>query len=97
MTTPAGWYPQGDNLRYWDGAAWTEHIAPGRSTSPTALEIVGYVFAVLVPIIGAIIACAAAIGDRRSGSKHPARIVWLAVAVFVFEVVIGVLAAQSFS
>lgn len=25
---PAGWYPNGDVQRYWDGAAWTEHTAP---------------------------------------------------------------------
>jgi hypothetical protein len=25
---PAGWYPQGDVQRYWDGSAWTEHTAP---------------------------------------------------------------------
>lgn len=25
-----GWYPQPDGTqRYWDGSAWTEHIAPG--------------------------------------------------------------------
>lgn len=27
-TVPAGWYPQGDLQRYWDGTAWTEHTAP---------------------------------------------------------------------
>jgi hypothetical protein len=27
---PAGWYqdPQGTGQRYWDGTAWTEHVAP---------------------------------------------------------------------
>lgn len=25
---PAGWYPNGDVQRYWDGSAWTEHTAP---------------------------------------------------------------------
>ena len=25
---PAGWYPQGDIQRYWDGSAWTDHTAP---------------------------------------------------------------------
>jgi hypothetical protein len=25
---PAGWYPQGDVQRFWDGAAWTDHTAP---------------------------------------------------------------------
>ena len=31
MSTPAGWHPDPDNpgqLRYWDGARWTEHRAP---------------------------------------------------------------------
>ncbi|MFV0634009.1 DUF2510 domain-containing protein [Demequina sp.] len=27
---PAGWYPQPDgSQRYWDGQAWTDHVAPG--------------------------------------------------------------------
>lgn len=25
---PAGWYPQGGVQRYWDGRAWTGHVAP---------------------------------------------------------------------
>ena len=38
MSTPAGWYPdpqQQDQLRYWDGAAWTEHQAPAQGAAPT--------------------------------------------------------------
>jgi micrococcal nuclease len=37
MTTPAGWYPDPERqgqLRYWDGAAWTEHRAPMYPSSP---------------------------------------------------------------
>ena len=37
MSTPAGWYPdpqQQDQLRYWDGAAWTEHQAPAQGAAP---------------------------------------------------------------
>jgi len=38
---PAGWYPDplteassAPTLRYWDGAAWTEHLAPGAQAVP---------------------------------------------------------------
>ena len=32
---PAGWYPQGTVQRYWDGTAWTQHVAP-ISSAPAA-------------------------------------------------------------
>ena len=38
MSIPAGWYPdpqQQDQLRYWDGSAWTEHQTPAQATGPT--------------------------------------------------------------
>ena len=28
VVAPAGWYPQGNLQRYWDGTSWTEHTAP---------------------------------------------------------------------
>ena len=31
-STPAGWYPDPSGrfeMRYWDGSAWTEHVARG--------------------------------------------------------------------
>ncbi|WP_206192546.1 DUF2510 domain-containing protein [Scrofimicrobium canadense] len=32
-----GWYPDGSgNLRYWDGAGWTEHLAQGGPQVPVA-------------------------------------------------------------
>lgn len=37
-SAPAGWYPSSHGtLRYWDGAAWTDHYAPtpvGPESSP---------------------------------------------------------------
>ncbi|MFT4210562.1 MAG: DUF2510 domain-containing protein, partial [Microbacterium sp.] len=35
MSTPAGWYDDGQGqTRYWDGTAWTEHVAPPASQPP---------------------------------------------------------------
>lgn len=37
--TPAGWYPdpqQAGSMRYWDGGAWSEHVATGYDTGYAA-------------------------------------------------------------
>jgi uncharacterized protein DUF2510 len=66
----AGWYPDPDRpgQRYWDGQGWTDHRAPpapqhqpvvgGRVRDPRndGLATAGYVFAILLPIVGFIIA-----------------------------------------
>ncbi|MFF2275760.1 DUF2510 domain-containing protein [Agromyces sp. NPDC058126] len=37
MRVPAGWYEDGSGARrYWDGAAWTQYVAAGSETAPTA-------------------------------------------------------------
>jgi uncharacterized membrane protein YeaQ/YmgE (transglycosylase-associated protein family) len=67
---PAGWYPDpdGSGQRYWDGQQWTDQIAPGAAAPAQAaggrakdprndgLATAGYIFAVLLPIVGVIFA-----------------------------------------
>lgn len=33
-STPAGWYPEGDGERWWDGAQWSEHRRPRQVVPP---------------------------------------------------------------
>lgn len=64
---PPGWYPHpsmAGTQRYWDGAAWTDHVAPAQQ-QPLVVQSdrswmlpVGYSTAVLFPAVGFIIGCA---------------------------------------
>lgn len=63
--TPApGWHPdpeQPQTWRYWDGAQWTEQRAPmpAPAAAPRAsdgLVIAGYLIALLLPLVGGLIA-----------------------------------------
>ena len=79
---PAGWYPDPDQTgrRYWDGHTWTDQIAPDQGAPPPVMSTAkpkdprndtlasfGYVFAVIMPIVGAIIAIPLySRGDRRA-------------------------------
>jgi hypothetical protein len=61
----AGWYADPANpraKRYWNGAAWTRHIAaetaptaPHGSSVPTGLVVAGYILAIVTPLIGRIL------------------------------------------
>lgn len=67
----AGWYrnPTGPGQRYWDGSAWTENYADDKgqvlavppppqvaaSGGGDSLVPLGYILALLIPIVGAII------------------------------------------
>jgi hypothetical protein len=41
-TPPAGWYPDGSgSMRWWDGAAWTEHFQPPVTAAQTPAAVTG--------------------------------------------------------
>jgi hypothetical protein len=62
-----------DTQRYWDGAKWTDHIAPSAPMAHTPADsgegivIAGWVMAFVLPIGGAIIGVMLA-GDPRQRS-----------------------------
>ena len=88
--TPPGWYPDphdSTSIRYWDGQQWTENRAPAqtaRQLAPgekeqeaTGIIIAGYIFAVLIPIVGFVIGL-----TQINRNRHGLWVVLLSVAVF---------------
>lgn len=81
-----GWYPRPDmpgTQGYWDGAKWSERVAPlPPPNTPAAtnggLEVSGWVFAVLFPVIGFVIG----IVLLAKGSSKGAWIMALSLVVF---------------
>jgi Protein of unknown function (DUF2510) len=62
VSAQAGWYPDSHltgTQRYWDGARWTDHVAPlttvPASSKPEKIEIGGIIMAALLPGIGLIV------------------------------------------
>ena len=104
---PAGWYADPANphaKRYWDGAAWTQHIAAG--TAPTAqhgssvstgLVVAGYLLAILTPVIGLILGIVAIKKHNGNGTNHGVWIVVTACAAFVVYLLLMVAAGSSSS
>lgn len=62
---PPGWYPHpsmAGTQRYWDGARWTDHVAPmapsnwmAQAASTAKLETWGWLGAFFFPIVGIVI------------------------------------------
>jgi hypothetical protein len=86
----AGWYSDpdgGGGRRYWDGQRWTDARAPGGEPGssaddpPTALVALGYLFAVLLPIIGLALGIVAATGANAANRRHGPWIVVLSILV----------------
>ena len=92
-----GWYPAPNdpaNERYFDGAKWTDNyrtpqaapVAAEKEQEATGVIVAGYVFAVLMPIVGFIIGLTQ-INKNRHG-------IWVVVvAVLAFLVWMAVLAS----
>lgn len=99
--TPPGWYPDPHDptsTRYWDGQQWTENRAPvagprqvgadGKEQEAGGVIIAGYIFAVLMPIVGFIIGLTQ-INRNRHG-------LWVViVSVVAFLIWLGIFQSQG--
>lgn len=50
---PAGWYPEGNGQRFWDGQQWTDNRAPLTPATPPRSVGVAYLFLLLLGGFGA--------------------------------------------
>ena len=107
---PPGWYdfPDRANTRgYWDGQAWTGDYAPIASPIPVsttvsperesagALVVIGYITAVLMPIVGFILGIVVATRPAKVTSKHGAWIIVLSIVAFVVYLALIIHGAQT--
>lgn len=91
---PAGWYPDAHDEgqeQYWDGQRWTdakrpsqrEPSVPAKQTEDrgsTALVVVGYITAVLLPIVGFILGIVLLV-RRQTG--HGLAVFLISIAVMI--------------
>ena len=100
LRTGPGFYPDPNDAsveRYWDGKKWTESRQPAgngkrpgdeKEQNATGIIIAGYVFAVLMPIVGFVIGLTQ-INRNRHG-------VWVVVvAAVAFAIWVGILSADQ--
>ncbi len=91
---PAGWYPNptGPGSRYYDGIQWTDGYSPDLpSAEPEragGLVALGYITALLMPLIGFILGIVVATRPAKVTSKHGAVIILLSIIAFVAYVAI---------
>lgn len=86
----AGWYPDAkmvNTMRFWDGQQWTQQTQP-MSVAPPAqvrqdgggLEVVGWLGAIFIPIVGFIIGIVLA---SRPGKSNGAGMIVLSIVAFI--------------
>jgi hypothetical protein len=89
-TPAAGWYadPQGRGQRYWDGARWTDQLAP--YVPPVAAPVQtarvgdwvgGVLLSLLIPIVGLI---AGVVYVAKGGEKQPVGVMCIVLSCVAF-------------
>lgn len=95
-TTPAGWYPDNNmpaTLRYWDGSAWTSHVAPMKQETPAPPVAGGMtvgnavILALVVPVVGVVLGCVEL--ARGRGSRGALLLLVSAAAAIVYMSVVS--------
>lgn len=97
MTTASpGWYQHETLMRYWDGMDWTDQTrplvqqtaVPATTESAGGIVTVGYILAVLMPLIGFILGIVVATRPVKTTSKHGAWIIVVSVGAFIVWIAI---------
>jgi ABC-type dipeptide/oligopeptide/nickel transport system permease component len=96
---PPGWYtnPTGPGQRYWDGQKWTDSYSQptpvdtrveNAASGTPGLVIVGYILAVVIPIVGFILGIVAVTRPDKRMSKHGVWIIVLSVVAFLIYIIL---------
>ncbi len=97
---PAGWYedPTGSGQRYWDGHQWGRHWidrgnADRGAPENDGLVTIGWITAILMPIVGLIVGIVVSSRNDRRGTH----IAIAAVAIFFFWIILWVALVNAHS
>lgn len=99
MPPPAAWYADPENpqgMRYWDGTRWTEdrtdyRAAPAPERKNDGLVAAGYIFSLLIPIVGVVLGAILLGRKDRNGPW----ILGLSIFFIAAFVLIGALGADN--
>jgi hypothetical protein len=89
--TPAGWYPQGDQERWWDGSAWSDNVRPVGSGQAQP----GYPQPAYGQPYGAQPAYGQPYGGQPVRTSHTARNILIVLGVLFLVLVSGCIAAVA--